>query len=239
MSGQTASVTALPNHWCAISCTTRAGPRRAPHVVHRLGLGLERVADAAVVDHAAAAAERVAAVEARRRSRGSRPRAASRSNAAWLRASGRPPGRAGLPRRVDAAARRRRWSPSPGTAPSASPRASARSSCPPRVRFHSRRPLPIAVMPLGHRDLEVVGRLVLRVVVGRVPAGRALRLVDDERAVGGRHPALAGAVGVDRPAAGEPEYSTCDDERQAAAQPVARSDGQLLPGAREAARRGR
>ena len=51
--------------------------------------------------------------------------------------------------------------------------------------------------PLRHRDLVVVGRLVLRRVVDRVPARRALRLVDDERAVVGRDPAVLGLVRID------------------------------------------
>ena len=53
--------------------------------------------------------------------------------------------------------------------------------------------------PIGHGDRDVVERLVLRVVVGGIPAGRTLRLVDDVRAVGREDPALARAVGVDHP----------------------------------------
>ena len=50
--------------------------------------------------------------------------------------------------------------------------------------------------PRGDGNAEVEGRLVARVVVARVPGRRALRLVDDERAVVRRHPALDRVVRV-------------------------------------------
>src|SRR4051794_14737866 len=60
---------------------------------------------------------------------------------------------------------------------------------PPLVTFETRTPFAIAVSPSGTAMLKS-NRLVAGVVVARVPRGRALGLVHDERAVVGRHPSL-------------------------------------------------
>ena len=80
----------------------------------------------------------------------------------------------------------------------------------------------------GDGDAEVERRLVARVVVARVPGRRALRLVDDERAVVRRHPALDRVVrvGDDGRRAGVVDR---DGEARSRADPRLRRHGQLLP----------
>ena len=85
---------------------------------------------------------------------------------------------------------------------------------------------------LRHGDGEVERRLVARVVVARIPAGRALRLVDDEGAVVGGDPALDRLVRVDdhlRDAA----VVDGDAEGRAAPDPGLRRDHELLAVARK------
>ena len=82
--------------------------------------------------------------------------------------------------------------------------------------------------PLGDGDPEGVGRLVLGVVVDRIPPRRPLRLPDHKGPVVGRHPALDRPIGVGdhRRHAGVVHH---DRERLAGRQARRRGDHQLLP----------
>ena len=205
MSGQSSSETESPNHMCAISCTTVDSSGDVP--VHGPRLGLERVEDVRrPVHHAADALERVRPVELREQlhSRLVEPLAAPRPAsgvghlvAGTSASAGRRSCTPGRRRSTRRASRRRRWSRSRDTAPSGRSRASATSWSAPLSRVLDQHAVGDRRPSLRHRDRVVERRLVLRRVVDRVPARRALRLVDDERAVVGRDPAVLGLVGIE------------------------------------------
>ena len=88
---------------------------------------------------------------------------------------------------------------------------------------------------VGNRDGHVEGGLVLRVVVGREPSRRPLRLAHDEGAVGGRDPALDRLVGVGDDF-GHARVAHDHGEVAALPQRRARGDDQLLARAPEGRR---